>query len=252
MCFNQPMSFGMALFGLCTSLYMYKETRSLRLSSGMFFFFTMEFLQGIQYFYIDQCDTTINKVLTVLGFIHICWQPFFSQFICSALAGDKIERAKYNVILGMCAIGAIWLFSRSVIAPWSHFPITEACPSTEWLRGDDWCTFSGKYHLSWSVPMYEQTYFSPGASVHFFLMFAPFMVMGRKMIVLGFFLMLSGPILASYITDSLYEQASIWCFYSCVQTAMMIALWWGQNGCKCPPHIDYPDYGKPKQVKKNA
>jgi len=138
---------------------------------------------------------------------------FFSHFICSALAASKVEKAKYNVILGLCAIGGLWLLLRVIMAPWSHFPPTAECPSTEWLRGTEFCTFSGNYHLSWSVPMYEQTYFVPGASVHAFLMFAPFMVIDRKMFVLGLFLLLSGPVLASYITPSLFEQASIWCFF---------------------------------------
>lgn len=100
--------------------------------------------------------------------------------------------------------------------------------------------------------MYDQTYFSPGASVHFFLMFAPFMVVDRKMAVLGGFLLLSGPFLASYITPSLFEQASIWCFYSCVQTAMMVFLWWLQNGCVTPEHLDnQPNGKKPKPKPKS-
>jgi hypothetical protein len=233
------MSFAMAAFGLITSLYMYKETRSIRLSGGMFFFFTMEFLQGFQYIWIDDCSNPINKVLTMLGFIHIVCQPFFCHFLCSALAVSQVEKAKYNTILGLCALGGIWLLGRVAMHPWAQYHPSDACPSTEWLRGTEVCTFSGQYHLSWSVPMYDQTYFSPGASVHFFLMFAPFLVMGPKMIVLGLFLLLTGPVLASYITPSLFEQASIWCFYSCVQTAIMIFLWWLQNGCITPPHLDY-------------
>merc|ERR1712137_116785 len=250
MCFNQPMSFAMAAFGLFTSYRMYRETRSFRLTAGMFFFFTMEFLQGVQYWWIDECDSVVNKVLTMLGLLHIVWQPFFSHFICSALAVTQVEKAKYKVILSLCAIGAIWFLMRAVMAPWAMYHPSEQCPSTEWLRGNEWCTFSGQYHLSWSVPMYDQTYFSPGASVHFFLMFAPFMVIDRKMFVLGGFLLLSGPVLASYITPSLHEQASIWCFYSCVQSAMMVFLWWAQNGFACPPHLDYQPPSKTKSKAK--
>merc|ERR1712137_628424 len=228
------MSFAMSAIGLIFSIILFRESKSLRISAGMFFFFTMEFLQGVQYWYIDDCDNIVNKVLTILGFIHIVFQPFFTHFICSALAMTKVDKAKYNVILGLCLIGSVWLISRALMAPWAAFHPSAECPSTEWLRGTEWCTFSGNYHLSWSVPMYDQTYFSPGASIHFFLMFAPFMVMDRKMVVLGLFLLLSGPILASYITPSLHEQASIWCFYSCVQTVMMMLLWYTQNNFVSP------------------
>lgn len=239
MCFNQPMSFAMAAFGLLFSFYGYKETRNIRIGGGLFFFFTMEFLQGIQYFYIDDCDNMINKVLTALGFLHIVCQPFFTHFICSSLAVSDVEKAKYKTILSLCAIGGVWLLLRVVMHPYASYHPSPECPNTEWLRGTEFCTFSGNYHLSWSVPMYDQTYFSPGASVHFFLMFAPFMVIDRKIFITGLFLLLTGPVLASYITPSLYEQASIWCFYSCVQCCMMGYLWWAQNGCKTPPHLDY-------------
>lgn len=50
----------------------------------------------------------------------------------------------------------------------------------------------------------------PGASIHSFLMFAPFFVIKPNMVIQGFFLWLSGPYLAAYITDNLQEQASIW------------------------------------------
>ena len=44
------------------------------------FFFTMEFLQGLQYWVIadnmdaPECANIINKILTVLGYAHICLQ----------------------------------------------------------------------------------------------------------------------------------------------------------------------------------
>ena len=219
------MSFAMAAGGLVAAFYVYAKTKEKRFFIGIFYFFLMEFLQGFQYIWIDQCDNPINQVLTFLGFFHIVWQPFFLHYMCSGLEVSQNDKVKYKAILGLCFLGGIWLLSRHLAAPWAFYPPSDACPSTEWLRGNQLCTFSGNYHLSWSVPMYDQTYFSPGASVHFFLMFAPFMVLGRKMIVLGLFTLLTGPILASYITASLFEQASIWCFFSISQGAGLVALW---------------------------
>ena len=31
--------------------------------------------------------------------------------------------------------------------------------STEWLRGEELCTISGKYHLAWVIPMADATYY---------------------------------------------------------------------------------------------
>ena len=50
------------------------------LAGGVFFFFTMELLQAVQYYFIADtaespaCDNPWNKFLTVLGFLHICLQ----------------------------------------------------------------------------------------------------------------------------------------------------------------------------------
>ena len=51
-----------------------------RAAEGVLFFFAMEFLQFIQYFYIadnlkdPKCKNLINQVLTLVGFLHICLQ----------------------------------------------------------------------------------------------------------------------------------------------------------------------------------
>ena len=231
MCFNQPMSFAMAAFGLMVSVGFYVRTRNIKMSGGIFFFFLMEFLQGFQYMYIDQCDNITNKVLTGLGMFHICLQPFFTHFMCSGIVDpkDAAAKAKYNAILTMCALGGVWFMFRVAAAPWSTFHPSAQCPSTEWLRGVEWCTFSGDLHLGWSVPMYDATYFVPGASVHCFLMFAPFLVINKQVAILGIFLFATGPFLASLITPSLFEQASIWCFYSCAQVFAMGCIFFANN-----------------------
>mmetsp|Transcript_115653 Transcript_115653/g.162552 ORF Transcript_115653/g.162552 Transcript_115653/m.162552 type:complete len:260 (-) Transcript_115653:81-860(-) len=236
MCFNQPMSFAMAAWGLLCSYLVHRRTGEWKLSGGMFFFFTMEFLQGIQYWFLGDCGSMVNKFLTFLGLVHIIFQPFFTHLMCSSLVLSQVDKGKYKVILGLCVIGALWLLLRLLLHPWEQVPITDACPSTEWLRGTEMCTYAGNVHLAWSVPLYDQTYFIPSSSLHFFLMFAPFMLMGKSMVILGTFLMLTGPFLASYITPNLQEQASIWCFYSCVQTALMMLLYKFEHGTN---HLPY-------------
>jgi hypothetical protein len=100
--------------------------------------------------------------------------------------------------------------------------------STEWLRGEILCTFKTKdmVHLGWSVPMADPSYYVMGASIHSFLMFAPFFVLYEKkgMILQGVFLFLFGPFMASLISSNLMEQASIWCFFSIAQVIIIIIV----------------------------
>jgi len=76
---------------LFVSYWIHTRTSNYELAKGVFFFFTMEFLQGLQYFVIAEdldspmCDNSFNKFLTVLGFLHICLQPYFCHVINASL-----------------------------------------------------------------------------------------------------------------------------------------------------------------------
>ena len=242
MCFSGEMSAAFAAVGLFATWWIYSKTSNKELASGVFFFFLMEALQAVQYFFIAPnidspiCDTVINQVLTVLGYLHICLQPYFCHVINSSLTNSPTYKDRYAIIQRLCLIGGALLFGRFLLAGvWEQ---TLVGPSTEWLRGPKLCTFKGNYHLAWSVPMADPTYTIPGVGIHSFLMFAPFFALYEKrgMVVQGLFLFALGPLLAGLITANLMEQASIWCFFSIAQIAIMlffiretIIIHWGND-----------------------
>ncbi|KRX07610.1 hypothetical protein PPERSA_11159 [Pseudocohnilembus persalinus] len=253
MCFTQNQSGIFALIGLGLACYVKFNTSNTRLAVGVFWFFLMEFLQYWQYFWIDQCDHPVNKVLTFAGYVHICFQPYFTHIINSALTKNPKMLNQYTIILRMCLLGGFIFLLRAVLydfLPQYQTPVSSAYTkwagltpaegsfeTREWLRGEALCTYKGNYHLSWSVPMLDTTYWIPGASLHSFLMFGPFFVMRKSMIIQGFFLWLTGPFLSTYFTDNLQEQASVWCFFSISQIAIMLflirktlVLKWSKNG----------------------
>eukprot|EP01113_Clastostelium_recurvatum_P039256 TRINITY_DN5980_c0_g1_i1.p1 TRINITY_DN5980_c0_g1~~TRINITY_DN5980_c0_g1_i1.p1 ORF type:complete len:297 (-),score=95.39 TRINITY_DN5980_c0_g1_i1:56-853(-) len=226
------MSAAFAALGLFCSYWIYAKTNNRELASGVFFFFTMEFLQAIQYLFIAPdlsspiCDTPANKFLTVLGYLHICLQPYFCHVINASLTKNEKYRDRYVVIKRLCLIGGGMLFARFLLAGlpgYSTMDVTNF-QSTEWLRGEKLCTFRGKLHLAWSVPMADPTYVIPGAAIHSFCMFAPFLALYEKkgMVVQGAFLFLFGPYFAGWLSPNLMEQASIWCFFSIAQIAIML------------------------------
>jgi len=233
MCFSMEMSATFAAIGLFSSWWIWAKTNNTGLASGVFFFFTMEFLQVIQYLYIAPdmnspiCDTTVNKILTLAGFLHICMQPYFCHVINASLTKNAKYLDRYIVIKRLCIIGGGMLFARHFLAQyWStmDFKRDGAYASTEWLRGEKLCTFRGNWHLAWSVPMADPTYIIPGAAIHSFCMFAPFFALYEKkgMVIQGIFLFAFGPYLAGLISPNLMEQASIWCFFSIAQIAIML------------------------------
>jgi len=133
------------------------------------------------------------------------------------------------------------LFARFLISGAPGYSVQDVSnlQSTEWLRGDKLCTYRGRYHLAWSVPMADPTYVIPGAAIHSFCMFAPFFALYEKkgMVIQGCFLFIFGPYMASWISPNLMEQASIWCFFSIAQIAIMLffiretlIINWGRSG----------------------
>jgi hypothetical protein len=263
MCFTGEMSAGFAAVGLFTAYWIHSRTSNLLLASGVFFFFTMELLQAVQYYFIasglgsPECESIVNKVLTMLGFMHICLQPYFCHIINESLSqkpnaakfapehNKKLQKYhdQYQVVRRLCLIGGflLWLrYPMSFVPQWNTMDSSPGV-STEWLRGDKLCTFKTEsmVHLGWSIPMADPSYVIQGSGIHSFLMFAPFFALYEKkgMIIQGVFLFLTGPFLASMITSNLMEQASIWCFFSIAQISIMLFLiretlivTWGKSG----------------------
>lgn len=110
------MSAAFAAIGLFASWWIWSKTSNTQLASGVFFFFTMELLQAIQYLFIAPnldspiCDTIINQVLTIAGFLHICLQPYFCHVINASLTKNAKYIDRYLVIKRLCLIGKKPLF----------------------------------------------------------------------------------------------------------------------------------------------
>ena len=217
--------------------YILKNTKNYRLAIGVSWFVVMEALQFFQYMFIDDCDSRVNQALTLFGFFHITMQPMFCHILNSGLTSSPRIRGIWDSIIKLCFLGGLLYFGRYFIADWSSAPISsdftdwvKAEPlvgsyrTPEWIRGEKLCTFRGKYHLAWSVPLYEPTYYSPSGAIHSFLMFAPFFTVKSNAWIQGVFLFVTGPLLASFITPNLQEQASIWCFFSIAQIGVMLFL----------------------------
>lgn len=240
MCFTKEMSGGFAGIGLLCAIWVYTKTSNLQLACGVFYFFLMEFLQYFQYLTIGDCENWWNQVLTLVGFAHICYQPYMTHIINCALTRNPKKLQQWEVVLKLSLLGGTMLFMRYFVSDlpgWRTQKFAsiadtdnatgqstnpDLLTSTEWLRGESLCTINGKHHLAWSVPMSDVSYYTPSAQIHSFLMFAPFFCVTGGGWFQGLFLFLTGPFMAAYITENLLEQASIWCFFSISQIAIML------------------------------
>jgi hypothetical protein len=249
MCFNKELSLAFSVIGTVVATWLYVRYRNLAAFVGVMYFVLMEFLQYVQYLHIDQCDTQWNRTLTVLGFLHICYQPFFTHLLNGSVAKSEKRKYLFAFIRRLSLISGSFMFARYLLADESNATLGPSQGDVEWVRGrhaDDLCTYKGNYHLAWKLPLAEPTYYIPSNFIHFFMMHAPFFAMELPNWIPGLVLYATGPLLASYITSNLHEQASIWCFFSIAQvTCASILLVWNNRGSGHPP-----SEGKKKQKAK--
>jgi len=251
-----------SVLGILTTVFTLRYLKNPNLAKGVFYFVLMETLQFVQYIYIaddvdpvaptakalmasPKCQAAENQFLTFLGFLHICFQPIFAHYV--AMGSGLMVNSERNlgqsfVIKRLCIVGGLWMLARGLLGIYPDFFASIGLDNVfgnadylaaggdnghlprEWISGGTLCTYMGKFHLAWSVPLISPSYYVPSMNLHQFLMFIPFLVMdsGSKMAnvyqyLCGAGLFFSGPILGDYITGNKHEAASIWCFFSILQ-----------------------------------
>jgi len=200
-----------------------------------------------------QCQDKTNRFLTVLGLLHIAYQPLFSGYLANAFCSRPENVAQFKLVQRLQILGGIWFVSRYFFTWFSAddlkaFGIDERYgydpkapwnadgSVVEWLNGPELCTYKGIHHLAWSIPMAPISYYMPSMSVHCLLMFSPFFLIDHGSFsknigirVAGFVLFATGPVLADYITPNKHEAASIWCFFSICQVVGLVCILVGQK-----------------------
>ena len=200
-----------------------------RISLFFFYFGAMELLQFFQYLVINECDNIINHILTVLGWLHICWQPVFSNLVFSALDSKNLKKERddtWKTIIKFAALGGFVLALRIIIPYFVNLDekdlIFRPCRySDEQVCGDKTCTTMGRFHLKWMFILLRPSYVLPNGAVHFVFMFLAPVIMGQTFSTIVLFL--TGPAIAAWFAQySEPEFASIWCFFSIAECIVTV------------------------------
>ena len=218
MCFTQNASFSFGIFGLIASIYFYKR-KHIFASIGIAYFSLMEFIQYFQYFFINKCDNSYNYWLTLLGYLHICFQPLFVNIWLLTFVEKELLSSHY-VFLYMSIIAGILLFSRIF-----YVSNDEICDiNNEPLCGKNTCTFSGQTHIAWNIRMRAagKYWYSPSIALHFFMWVIPTIVTFKYRPIIA--LILTGPYMSLLFTSNIHEQPAIWCFFSVIQIIITYIL----------------------------
>ena len=230
------MTLGFTLMSLAMSIWIYsgksiwsqmESWRKKRSAACFFYFALMEGLQYIQYLVIDQCDNPINNFTTILGWIHISFQPIFSNLAMSAIDRRNLDRSREETWRAMIKLSfySSFFLSLRIIIPlifsadtvskffdMCNSEVDSVCTKSESVRS---CSVSGRYHIGWQFYLIKQSYLFPNLAMHFILMFIiPFAMNLHFESLLLFF---TGPFLCIFFETDDGERSAIWCFFSIME-----------------------------------
>lgn len=216
MCWSGEASAVLAAVGLITTAYAAykKEPAVLWLCLG--YFSLMEALQAYTYIYIGECGNPYNQVATLLGYIHIAFQPFFinaiSMYFIPAALARRVAVPSYAVCFAATIMMLIHLYP---------LPGVGMCTLGRPLCGQSLCSVFGNWHIAWELPL-NAWYDAWSMDFKFFInnLYAPYAIAGFLLPLLyGSWRMtayhaLLGPLLAKTLTDNPNEWPAVWCLLS--------------------------------------
>ncbi len=216
MCWSGEASTVLAVVGLGTTAWAAKRGEPKALWMALGYFSLMELLQAYTYGVIDECGKPANQISTLLGYIHIMFQPFFVNALSMHFIPKEV-RAKIEVpIYLLCFVSVIVMIIQLV-----PMPFAGSCLTDRTLCAAELCSVSGEWHIAWDIPLNgignwfmlnDFPLFQNGFPTFVIIMFWIPVIYGSWRMTLFHFLF--GPFLAGMSTGNPNEWPAIWCLFS--------------------------------------
>ncbi len=234
MCWSGEASAALATVGIATTIYAAYKKEPKALWVPLLYFSLMELLQAFTYSVIDECSLPSNQIATLLGYLHISFQPFFINALSLYFIPRDLARRIAPVVYSFCFFSTIFMLIQVYPFEWAG-----SCNVDRTLCGSDICSFSGNWHIAWKLPLngigniftYALTYGLPTYLVAAFII--P-LLYGSWRVTLYHYLV--GPALSHLLTDNINEWPAIWCLLSIgilllviktpLRRLMFVNSWW--------------------------
>jgi len=216
MCWSGEASAVLATIGIGTTLYAAYKKEDPRLYLALGYFSAMELLQAYTYSVIDQCALPSNQIATLLGYLHITFQPFFINLISMYFIPNIIRKKIEWPVYTLCFISSIVMLLQLYPFEWAG-----QCELGRNMCARDLCSVSGDWHIAWNVPTNGMLNFITVDSwARFFSLYPTYFFVGILMpFIYGswrftIYHFLIGPQLSMLLTTNPNEVAAIWCLLS--------------------------------------
>ena len=216
MCWSGEASLVLASTGIIGTGYaMYKkEPTALWVALG--YFSSMELLQAFTYSVINQCDNPANQIATLLGYLHITFQPFFINAVSLYFINQKVARKIAPFVYICCFAAAILMLIQLYPFAWAG-----QCDVRRPLCGDMLCSVRGSWHIAWLVPTNGIGNLLTRHGIFFFDNGFPGYVIASFILPILYgswrctaYHLLFGVYLANATTNNINEWPAIWCLLS--------------------------------------
>lgn len=230
MCWSGEASVALAVVGFAGAGYACYKKEDPNLWVPLVYFSLMETLQAYTYTVIGQCSNPGNQIATLLGYIHIVFQPFFINMMSMHFIPEKIRKKISNFVYLICLISAVVMLVQLYPFEWAG-----NCIRPRPLCGENLCSIHGNWHIAWEVPLngIGNGLFNVGQNVP---ILRPILFTGFITYVIAAFIMpviygawrgtlyhiLMGPLLALMTTNNMNEWPAIWCLLSIGFLLLMI------------------------------
>lgn len=212
MCWSGEASAVLAIAGFTMTAYLIKTGEKKELWITLFYFTLMELLQAVTYIYINQCHLPMNKILTILGYTHIAFQPFFVNMAAMYFIPKDVKQKISPYVYGLCCIVPL-LYALK------FYPLSDASlchVGKEIICGPFICSYKGNWHIAWQLPLNGLNFGFIGGLHEFgsygICAFVLPVLYGSWRVILVTFLL--GPLIAYFSTNNVNEFPAIWCLYS--------------------------------------
>jgi hypothetical protein len=217
MCWSLQASALLAGAGAATAVWTARRGEPRAITATVAYFALMEGLQAATWPVIDRCDLPANQVLTVLGYLHIAFQPLFINAFSLCFVPQAVARRVAPWAYAIAAAAGVLMIVQLHPFAWAG-----ACRAGRPLCGEILCSLTGSWHLAWSLPvngfgndlgggfwgwLFDHGF--PGYAIAGFLL--P-MAYGAWRLTLFHYLL--GPGLAHLLTNDPREWPAVWCLLS--------------------------------------
>jgi hypothetical protein len=205
MCWSGEASTVLAAVGIGSTAYAALHGEDKRLWLPLGYFSLMEVLQAYTYTVIDDCASPGNQVATLLGYLHIVFQPFLANLISLYFVPRPVREAIEPWVYAIVSVGAVCMLVSVYPFGWAH-----SCHvGVEIFCGQRICSVSGDWHIAWEI---NRTVVALGVIPYVLSTFALPVLYGSWRMTL--YHAVSGPGLAWLTTGNPNEMAAVWCLYS--------------------------------------